>query len=349
MSTTEFQWWADKETETMFFQRVQPNAERVTMFTVHHSPHFKENYGSAERLGSLLETCANVSWISFSATMMDDVDFENIFKCFTPKQRVYHLGFSHSRLTSVSGYVLRDLVVRDTFPCLRSLVLKNNKMDGESIASVLAALKEKGAKMDSLLFEYNCITDSGMEKISESLRGMESLIYLNLSANCIGDDGCKSLAAVIPTLPKLQFLDLDSNSIKSEGAAALASNFGNLQRLDISYNPLTQSDVHALINGFKTSSAMDDLRVDTDSRMDETTTRLAAAARATRDHASIVINPSDVALFKKLKDEDIVALYILAESCRTRRRNAMRPCHAARFTRADGDHACLHRVLGFLI
>lgn len=99
------------------------------------------------------------------------------------------------------------------------------------------------------------ITDQSLDKqmsqpLFKALQHQSNLESIDLSNNLLEDESLNLLATILPTLPRLKHLNLAGNHITRDGITILASvtanNFPNLESLDFSFNPLTNSSIPSL-------------------------------------------------------------------------------------------------------
>ncbi|KAJ8613910.1 hypothetical protein CTAYLR_009574 [Chrysophaeum taylorii] len=151
---------------------------------------------------------------------------------------------------------------------LRVLYLTSDKVGSDGASKLAAALAlSKTAGIEALFLGSNNTGDLGCGKIARGLESHSSLekLYLsyndNLGAaslaaalpsnatlrvlslfrNNIGDDGAApNLAAALPSSSLKELLHLYKNKIGDDGASKLlAASFDNLEKIDLSFNPIT--------------------------------------------------------------------------------------------------------------
>ena len=114
---------------------------------------------------------------------------------------------------------------------------------GIAIAEIL-----RGCTNLQEFMSFSCnITDEQLLPVIEAIRGLTSLVELNLYGNIIGNGGCETLATLLrDSNSNLHSLELGSNAIDNDGAIALTnslSNNTNLRELYLQSNPIDQSVV----------------------------------------------------------------------------------------------------------
>ncbi|XP_018596776.1 leucine-rich repeat-containing protein 34 isoform X1 [Scleropages formosus] len=104
------------------------------------------------------------------------------------------------------------------------------------------------------------MTDSGVERLCETLRDNVALRYLDLRCNRITRDGAKHLAEVLKQNRTLEVLDLSSNRIEDDGAVHLSGAImlhnHTLKALSITSNNIGSQGLVSLTKAMAANSAL---------------------------------------------------------------------------------------------
>lgn len=173
-------------------------------------------------------------------------------------------------------------------PSLKVLNLKFGNPFGEGGAHAFARAADVGhfRGLEALAFRGNGIGPKGVHEIWSSLRGMPSLMTLEISKNQVGDDGmapidsapvrrlegldvadnrigdtgARALARLLRSSGTMKWLGLSGNEIGDGGAAALASAFGagtRLRVLDLKLNPIGDQGADAIAGAAESGGLRD--------------------------------------------------------------------------------------------
>ncbi|CAM4584315.1 unnamed protein product [Leuciscus chuanchicus] len=147
-------------------------------------------------------------------------------------------------------YVRR--IVGKNLLLLRELNLSERDLKDTGVNQIVALLKDKHCKLNTLMLNYNSITAEGCAALTSAFNSNPSnLIELDLSENKLGNSGIKKICVLLEnTQCRLKKLKLSDCSITEEGykalASALRSNPSHLIELDLTGNDPGQSGVKEL-------------------------------------------------------------------------------------------------------
>ncbi len=137
-------------------------------------------------------------------------------------------------------------------PNLEDLELRSTDLVPRDIVFLAQAIS-KCPNLASLDISDNNVSNGSL-KLSEALRYLTNLSFLNLNRTKLGDEGVVSLVGAITCLQSLERLDLSGNGITFQGIYRLTQVLKhqlNMQFLDISSNPIGDLGVLALCAAFQ--------------------------------------------------------------------------------------------------
>ena len=197
-----------------------------------------------------LSYCSNLRVLNLTSNSIGGTEFGAMssgIKCCTNLQEL-HLNYNEIEYTG--AYALSTCVQQHHK--LQQLHLRGNNIHVGARTLVRALVQ--CCNLQVLDLGENCIGDTEVEALSDSLQHCKDLKQLHIDRNVIESKGVKALSFCLQYCPKLVELNLSGNKIGSDGAKALAASLHHcswLKTLNLSYNRIGGSAAETVLSSLK--------------------------------------------------------------------------------------------------
>ncbi|XP_067682875.1 protein phosphatase 1 regulatory subunit 37-like isoform X2 [Haliotis asinina] len=149
----------------------------------------------------------------------DGIQLGNLLK-YNHKLELLDLRNNHLQDVGTS-HLCDGLYEQNLDTGLKTLVLWNNQITYQAMASVAKALKSAEC-LETLNLGHNNVTNEGMHIVKDGLLKSKALLRLGLQGTKVSCEGAVALAEFVADSPRLVRLDLRENDIKTAGLMALS-------------------------------------------------------------------------------------------------------------------------------
>lgn len=198
-----------------------------------------------------------------------------------------HLDLSGNDIDPDSVQILLSAIENSRDIPIHSLELSSNNIGSRSIEGIRAIISlirsSRKHKIRAISLRANFLSHSAMNFLMGFLRDNKSLKELNLAENGILDKGAQVISEMLSSNRSLERIDLSYNDMGSAGVRSIAQALecnasNNLKSLNLSWNPLYDEGVAAII-ALLPSSKIEDLHLDSTKCTDASCVALADCIR----------------------------------------------------------------------
>jgi regulator of replication initiation timing len=225
---------------------------------------------SADVIGEILKNSDGFSRLTLSNNHLGDLGVFRLSDHLKANPNLIHIDISSNDLTTsglssfLSNYESNSSVI--SFDLSSYNGLNRNKFGQSSSESLSSLIKSSPVLQILELNEVN-LTDSGLEKLSESLPNHKSIFRLSLVNNYLTSKSLESFCSVLLST-KLEELNLSQNKVGDIGAHLLGKMLSDndfictLKRLDISRNEISHKGGSQFFHCIQHNANLDKLNIE---------------------------------------------------------------------------------------